>query len=245
MAKLPKYEELKRLVQEEHLSYRAISEMYKCNHDSVYQSLKRGARINGDEWPIKYNWKKKLQKGMKDSTIPSAGIAYVVNERIEKEVPRRSPEGIVYVGVRAARAIAPRSNVATHNRNGEYARFTKHKTYWPKRDASFHWPDCRSFTMKHIDLEADAFPIDAEEAMDWGFTQCPLCDREGSINDWARSYGLSPSYISKLLNGICQDMRLTQAQKILTAIGEPMPPHLKKYKPRRETVDDHKRKKAA
>lgn len=227
--KMPPYAELKRLVVDEHWSYRKVALKYGVHHDSVYQKLRDGARLNGDAWPLQRDLQKTQRRGLSEASISSHGVAYIVNERINQEAPPRSAKGPVLIGVAAAKDHAPRTRVY-------YAkgRVSRHFQVWPKKIASYHFADCSSMRGK------PTFTIDAEEALDWGYASCATCLREKTITQWCNDYGLSVTYISKLLNGV-PTIRITQAVRILTALDEPLTPLLRKYRTRVESVDDHKR----
>lgn len=240
--KLPEYQELKRLVVEEHWSYRKISIAFGVHHDSVYQKLKTGARNHGDEWPLVRSWRATFEQGVRDSTIDSAGLAILVDERLKKDVPPRELVGPVWVGTLAAQMHAPRTRVYYRRLNDRKphlgSRISGHVSVWPKKVAYFHFAGCSSLVDKNI------FTLDAEDAQDWGYLQCSVCSLNGSVRDWCKEHGLSQTYISKLLNGAAPRIRYTQAIKILKALNEPMPTFLKNYRTRIDSCDDHKRKAA-
>lgn len=224
------------------MSYAAIANKYGVQHDSVHQKLKYGAKAAGDPWPLKHDFSAKVRKGMANVTLPAAGIAWLIAERYQQESKPRSLTGTVYVPKVAIDRYVIKTKITwrrRHSRSNEYELGTR-KIIVPKHRVLYHAAECKYLGPDFTDGEI--IELDSEEALDWGYAECSGCVRGLTWTQWCEKYGLSISYVSKLMHprpGAGDRIRYTQAAMIFRALGEPIPKQIRDWKPRRLTWDAH------
>lgn len=243
-AKLPPYKELKRLVLEDGLSYATIATKYKAHHDSVYQALKYGANKNKEPWPFVQDRTSKISRGLEKCTMPADGLAFVLDEDFRKareSVRITDPLEMVDVPCTALDKCAPRTALYWGVKRDGKVGISSHRETWPKRNAAFHRPGC------HAVRGIECVSMEAQEADQWAFVKCSLCF-DLSTAQWCVEHGWSNSYIRGILDGSFARIRIVNAQKIMKELGEPMPSHLKNWKPQSHAWEKRKwerRRKAA
>lgn len=178
------------MVVDQGLSYAAIARKYGVGYDSVFQSLKHGARRAGDEWPIKRDLGRAVRKGIEEATIDTTWVRESLLEAYGDAQEDFIPD-VVYVNQRQATLAL--TELSRHPR--------------------YHRPGCVYTT------EAD-LKIPFEQTVALRYTPCGTCCRKLSLREWAKQIGIEQSHLSMVMNKKITRIKKTTAIKMMQAIGE-------------------------
>lgn len=170
---------------------------------TVWHTLRARAGAHG-EWPLP------RPKGMVQANALWDLVKAAASREHFHAVRRRLASEPVWVTQKAANEFAPRCRADR-----------SHKEHWSREAPIYHLLPC-----KYGWLSDDLFPIDRDEAEDWGYMPCKHCIIQFHPHVFAREAGLDGSLCRKIENRVVTHITFVKARAMLSAIGEPIPDSL-------------------
>lgn len=166
----------------------------------VWHTLRSRARAR-DEWPLP------RPDGMVQANALWDLVKAIASQQHSRQVQQRLATEPVWVAQQAANVYAPRCRVGG-----------KHKESWSTEVPVYHLLPCF-----YARLSYDLFPIDSDEAEDWGYMPCTACIIDFHVNVFGRKVGLDGSLTKRIESGRTRRVTFRQARAMLRSVDEPIP----------------------
>lgn len=186
-------------------TYPELAERWGLSSSASAWHLMRERAVAFGEWPLPPQPPRKIKVN-------------VIWDLVRAELARQDSDGPVWVAQSEADRFAPFCRFRMVKKTGQMSR----REVWPSSiQVRYHRETC----YKIVNVE-DAFLIDRDDAEDWGYLPCRVCDKGISLGEFADRNGFNRDWVYGLSRGRVSYVSLAQARALLQAIKEPIPDSL-------------------